>query len=47
MKRYGSVIGIRAEKIEEYQRLHAAVWPGVLEMIHRCNIRTQTTAKAR
>lgn len=39
MKRYGSVIGVRAEKIEEYKRLHAAVWPGVLKMIAQCNIR--------
>ena len=39
MKRYGSVIGVRAEKLEEYKKLHAAVWPGVLQMIKRCNIR--------
>jgi L-rhamnose mutarotase len=39
MKRYGSVIGVRAEKLEEYKRLHAAVWPDVLKMIKACNIR--------
>jgi L-rhamnose mutarotase len=39
MKRYGSIIGVREEKIEEYKRLHAAVWPGVLQMITECNIR--------
>ena len=39
MKRYGSVIGLKAEKLEEYKRLHAAVWPGVLKMITDCNIR--------
>lgn len=39
MKRYGMVIGLRPEKIEEYKRLHAAVWPGVLKMIGQCNIR--------
>lgn len=39
MKRYGSIIGVRPEKLEEYKKLHAAVWPGVLEMIKRCNIR--------
>ena len=38
MKRYGSVIGVKAEKLEEYKRLHADVWPGVLEMIEECNI---------
>ena len=39
MKRYGSVIGVKPEKLEEYKRLHAAVWPKVLEMIHACGIR--------
>lgn len=38
MTRYGWVIGVRAEKLEEYKRLHAAVWPGVLKMIKDCNI---------
>lgn len=27
------------EKLEEYKRLHAAVWPKVIEMIKECNIR--------
>jgi len=39
MKRYGSVIGLRPEKLEEYKKLHAAVWPDVLKMIHTCHIR--------
>jgi L-rhamnose mutarotase len=39
MTRYGSVIGVRPEKLEEYKRLHAAVWPDVLKMIKDCNIR--------
>jgi Uncharacterized conserved protein, COG3254 len=39
MQRIGMVIGIRPEKIEEYKRLHAAVWPEVLSMIEACNIR--------
>jgi L-rhamnose mutarotase len=39
MKRYGSVIKVRPEKIEEYERYHAAVWPEVLGTIRRCNIR--------
>ena len=39
MKRYGMVIGLRPEKLEEYRKLHAAVWPDVLKMIHECNIR--------
>ena len=39
MKRYGSIIRLRPEKEEEYRRLHADAWPGVLEMIRKCNIR--------
>ena len=39
MKRYGSVIRVRPEKLDEYKRLHAASWPGVLKMIYDCNIR--------
>ena len=39
MKRYGWVIGLRPQKLEEYKRLHAAVWPGVLKMIKECSIR--------
>ena len=38
LKRYGSVIGLNAEKLEEYKTLHAAVWPDVLAMIKKCNI---------
>jgi L-rhamnose mutarotase len=39
MKRYGSVIEVREEKIKEYKKLHAAVWPDVLKMITECNIK--------
>ncbi len=39
VQRYGSVIGLRAEKLDEYKKLHAAVWPEVAKMIHECNIR--------
>jgi L-rhamnose mutarotase len=38
MQRYGSVIKVRPEKLEEYKRYHAAVWPEVLATIRRCNI---------
>jgi L-rhamnose mutarotase len=38
-QRYGMVIGVKAEKLEEYKKLHAAVWPAVLAKIHECNIR--------
>lgn len=39
MQRYGSVIGLVPEKVDEYRRLHAAVWPDVLRMIADCHIR--------
>lgn len=38
MKRCGSIIGIKPEKLEEYKKLHTAVWPGVLKTIKECNI---------
>jgi L-rhamnose mutarotase len=39
MTRYGTVIGLKPEAEEKYKELHAAVWPGVLDMIRKCNIR--------
>lgn len=39
MQRFGQLIGVRPEAIEEYEHLHAAVWPEVLATIHACNIR--------
>jgi L-rhamnose mutarotase len=42
MKRYGSVIRLRPEKYEEYKKLHAAAWPGVLAKIRECGIRNYT-----
>ena len=39
MKRYGMVLGLRPEKRDDYIRLHAAVWPEVLQTITACNIR--------
>jgi len=39
MQRYGMVIKVRPEKIKEYKKLHAAVWPDVLKIISECNIR--------
>jgi L-rhamnose mutarotase len=35
----GLVLGIRPEGVEEYRKLHAAVWPEVLARIADCNIR--------
>ena len=39
VRRYGMVIGIKPEKIEDYKKLHAAAWPGVLAKIKDCHIR--------
>ena len=39
MKRYGTVIKVKPEKLEEYKELHANTWPLVIEMNNRCNIR--------
>lgn len=39
MRRFGQVIGIRPERIDEYERLHAEPWPGVLSAIRGANIR--------
>lgn len=38
MKRYGSIIGLQPDRIAEYKRLHAAVWPDVLKQIRASNI---------
>jgi len=38
MKRYGQVIQLKPEKLEEYKRLHRAVWPEVLRIIRDCHI---------
>jgi len=39
MKRYGSVIRVKLDRMAEYQRYHQAVWPEVLATILACNIR--------
>lgn len=39
MQRMGMLVGVKPEAIEEYERIHAAVWPEVLETIYNCNIR--------
>lgn len=42
MRRMGMMIGIKPEKIDEYKRLHAEVWPEILDGITACNIRNYT-----
>jgi len=39
VQRMGMVIGVKPEKLDEYKRLHAEPWPGVLDQIRRSNIR--------
>ena len=35
---------LKPEKVEEYRRLHANAWPGVLETIAACNLRNYRIA---
>ncbi len=39
MKRFAQLIGIKTDRLEEYKRFHAAVWPEILDRIRQCNIR--------
>lgn len=39
MRRYGWTARVRPGKLDEYKRLHAAVWPDVQKMIRQCNLR--------
>jgi L-rhamnose mutarotase len=39
VRRFGQVIGVRPDRIAEYERLHAEAWPGVLAAIRAANIR--------
>jgi L-rhamnose mutarotase len=36
--RYGWVIQVKSEKLDEYKRLHANPWPEVDSMLKACNI---------
>ena len=37
MKRYGQRAKLKPDKIEEYVKLHAAVWPEILQIITDCH----------
>ncbi len=39
MKQFGQVIGVKPETYDEYVEAHAAVWPEVLDMISKPNIK--------
>jgi len=39
MQRFGCVIRVKPDAVEQYCAYHAAVWPEVLDTIQKCNIR--------
>jgi len=39
MIRHGQLIGVRPERLDDYRRSHAKVWPDILAMITACSIR--------
>jgi len=39
MRRFGQLINVKPDRIDDYDRIHEAVWPEVLSTIHACNIR--------
>lgn len=42
MRRMGRVIKLKPEVIAEYKRIHAAVWPEILDAIRASNVRNYT-----
>jgi L-rhamnose mutarotase len=38
IRRFGQLSKLKPEMVEEYDRLHVAVWPDVLKIIRECNI---------
>lgn len=38
IKRFGSVTGLKPDKLAYYKKLHANAWPSVLKKIKQCNI---------
>jgi L-rhamnose mutarotase len=38
VERYGSVIGLKSDKKDYYNELHANPWPEIIAMLKRCNI---------
>jgi L-rhamnose mutarotase len=39
MKRFGQIIKVKPEHFGKYKEYHAKVWPEILDMISKCNIR--------
>lgn len=42
MKRFGEVIKVKPEKLEEYKKLHNEIWPTIVELQEKANIRNFT-----
>jgi len=42
MRRFGMVIRLKPDKVEEYKELHRNVWPEVLKTIKECHIQNYT-----
>jgi len=39
VRRFGQLIGLKPEHFDAYVEAHAAVWPNVLEQIHKSGLR--------
>ena len=39
MRRFGQELGLRPEKLAEYERYHAEIWPEIAQAIHAAGIR--------
>jgi L-rhamnose mutarotase len=39
VRRFGQLVGLRPERLEEYKRYHAAVWPEILAALRKAEIR--------
>ena len=46
MQRYGSVIALKSEKRELYNKLHAAPWPEIVSKLQECNIHNYSIYEA-
>jgi L-rhamnose mutarotase len=42
MERMAQIIRLKPEVLDKYKRIHAAVWPEILDLIAACNIRNYT-----
>ena len=39
IKRYAQTVSLKPDKIDEYKEWHENVWPEILDMLTKCNIR--------